>query len=51
VTPHSTTGLSPAEMLLKRRVRTRLDVLYPEVNQKVEKSQQKQKLAHDNSKP
>ena len=28
-TPHATTGVSPAELLFKRRLRTRLDLLFP----------------------
>ena len=29
ITPHGTTGVSPAEMMFKRRVRHRLDLLFP----------------------
>ena len=29
LTPHATTGLSPSELLLKRRIRCRLDLLFP----------------------
>ena len=29
IPPHTTTGVAPAELLLKRRVRTRLDLLHP----------------------
>ena len=51
VTPNSTTGISPAEMLLNRHIHTRLNLLYPDIQQKVEHSQQQQKAAHDNTKP
>ena len=34
VTPHSTTGLSPAELLMGRRLRTHLDLLHPDTSQK-----------------
>lgn len=40
-TPHSTTGLSPAEMMFGRRVRTRWDLLRPDVQAKVIHSQEK----------
>ena len=35
ITPHSTTGVSPAEVLLKRRLRSHLDLLSPSVEAKV----------------
>lgn len=47
ITPHSTTGISPAEMLLGRRPRTRLDLLIPDVNSKVQFRQLSQKSHHD----
>jgi hypothetical protein len=50
ITPHSTTGVPPAELLMGRRLLSRMDLLYPEVSQKVEKQQLKQKLCHDNTK-
>ena len=33
-TPHSTTGKSPAEMMFGRNVRTRLDLLHPQLKKK-----------------
>jgi transposase InsO family protein len=39
VVAQSTTGLSPSELLLKRRLRTRLDLLRPSLVAKVKKSQ------------
>ena len=50
ITPHSTTGISPSELLMGRRLRSRLDILHPDLSGKVEDKQWKQKLAHDNQK-
>ena len=36
LTPHSTTGRSPAELMLGRQPRSRLDLLKPNITQKVE---------------
>ena len=49
MTPQSTTGNSPAEMLLGRRPRTRLDLLKPNTAERVERRQQEQKIWHDKS--
>ena len=46
-TPLSTTGLSPAELFLKRPLKTRLDLLHPSVERKVLQSQASQKMHHD----
>ena len=46
-TPHSTTGVPPAELLMKRKLRTQLDRLYPNVADRVRSKQSKQKAAHD----
>ena len=35
-TPQSTTGMTPSELLQRRRIRTRLDLLKPNVNERVE---------------
>lgn len=51
ITPHTTTGIPPAELLVGRRLRSRLDLLYPEVSSKVEHQQHKQKQQHDSGKP
>ena len=53
LTPHTTTGLSPSELLLGRRVRSVFDLLRPSesVQQRVFKQQQKQKLQHDPKSP
>ena len=49
LTPHSTTGRSPAELMLGRQPRSRLDLLKPNITQKVEQKQLNQKLTHDKS--
>ena len=46
-TPHTTTGSTPAELLLGRRPRSRLDCIFPDLGSRVAKKQQKQKEAHD----
>ena len=51
ITPHSTTGVAPCELLMKRRLRSRFDLLHPEVSKKVENQQKKQVESHDNSRP
>ena len=51
ITPHTTTGIPPADMLMGRRLQNRLDLLYPDMPLKVQAQQLKQKLAHDKSKP
>lgn len=45
--PQGTTGRSPAEMLLGRRPRSRLDILRPLTAERVETQQLKQKSKHD----
>ena len=47
LTPHATTGKSPCELLLGRRIRTRLDFLRPNTADKLEKQQAQQKKSHD----
>ena len=46
VTPQSTTGIAPAELLMGRRVRTHLDLLYPTTQQRVRAQQLAQKANH-----
>lgn len=42
VTPQTTTGLSPAQLLMGRRLRTHLDLLHPDTSsQKAEEKQQR----------
>ena len=47
ITPQTTTGVSPSELLLGRRPRTRLDFLKPHTADQVEKNQKQQKAQHD----
>ena len=42
-TPKSTTGVTPAELIVKRRLRTRLSLIKPNLEQAVENKQEKQK--------
>ena len=51
ITPHTVTGVSPAELLMGRRLHSRLDLLYPGISQKVQTQQSKQKQGHDNTRP
>ena len=47
MTPQSTTGVSPSELLLGRRPRCRLDLVKPNILHRVESKQLSQKLNHD----
>ena len=47
ITPHSTTGVPPSELLLGRRPRCRLDLLHPDISRKVWEKQAGQKEEHD----
>ena len=49
VTPHTTTGVSPAELLFGRQLRTQFDLLQPNFNTKVMKIQNEQKKFFDRS--
>ena len=49
ITPHSTTGISPAELLLGRRPRSLLDLAISSVSSRVTANQEKQKQFHDKS--
>ena len=46
-TPNATIGVSPAELLLGRTIRTRLTLLKPDVSTKVQDKQASQKQHHD----
>ena len=46
-TPHSTTGAVPAELLMRRRLRTRLSLVKPDLAQTVESKRKKQKEYKD----
>ena len=41
--PHTTTGVPPCEMLMNRKLRSRLDLFHPKISGKVESHQAKQK--------
>ena len=41
-TPHTTTGVTPAELLMGRRLRTHLDLMHPDLMTDVEKKQERQ---------
>ena len=47
LTPQTTTGISPSELLQGRRPRSRLDLLKPHTAERVEKKQSQQKEQHD----
>ncbi len=47
ITPQSTIGLSPAELLLGRKLRCTLDKIHPDFTGKMETKQQNQKVYHD----
>ena len=46
-TPNSTTGVTPEELLMKKPLRTRLDLLRPSLRNRVTTKQAKQKAHHD----
>ena len=45
--PHSTTGQTPAELMMGRRLRTRMDCLLPDLQDRVTTSQQRMKERYD----
>ena len=47
LTPHTTTGVSPAKLLMNRRPHSRLDLLHPDVSSRVRDRQGIQKANHD----
>ena len=53
VTPHSTTGVSPAEMMFGRKIRTKFDLLRPgeTIADKVVTAQQKMRNSYNKSAP
>ena len=47
ITPQSTTGQSPSDLLFGRRLRSHLDLLRPNLSSKVRQKQNNQKQVHD----
>ena len=47
ISPHSTTGVSPAELVMGNRLRSHLDLLQPQVGMRVRRNQDRQKESHD----
>jgi len=47
IRPHSTTGIAPSELLMKRQLKTRLHLIKPDVGRKVITMQTRQKTTHD----
>ena len=47
ITPQTTTRIAPAELLMGRKLLSRLDLLNPDVGRRVKKKQQDQKERHD----
>ena len=46
-TPQSTTGVSPAELLMNKKLRSVLDLLNPLISNRVESAQDRQIVSHD----
>lgn len=46
-TPHTTTGVSPEKLFLKRKIQTQLDLLCPSIKDRVQHKQAEQKECHD----
>ena len=47
ITPHSTTGVSPGQLMMGRNLKSRFDLLKPNLVTRVEQKQQQQKQNHD----
>ena len=47
LTPHSTTGIAPAELLMRRKPRSRLDLMHPNMAERVREQQVRQKMGDD----
>ncbi|XP_061584204.1 LOW QUALITY PROTEIN: uncharacterized protein K02A2.6-like [Cololabis saira] len=47
ITPQSTTGKSPAELMMNGKLRSTLDLLHPDLQSRVQHKQWKQKEQHD----
>ena len=51
ITPHTTTGIAPAQLLVNHRLRFRFNRLFPDLQQHVQQKQAKQAAALDSAKP
>ena len=51
ITPHTTAGRSPAELLNGRKLKTRLDLLHPALQGRVKQKQSNMKKYHDGKTP
>ena len=51
ITPQTTTGAPPSQLLMGRPLRSRLDCLFPDVASRVENHHTRQVLQHNNSRP
>ena len=47
ITPHTATGVSPAELLMGRKLQSHLDLLRPDVGRRVQRRQSQQKAVYD----
>ena len=47
ISPHSTTGVSSAQLLMNRQLHTQLNLLRPNLRDRVLEKQTRQKLTHD----
>ena len=47
LTPHSSTSVSPAEMMFGRKLRSQLDLLVPNLAKAADETQDRQEVAHD----
>jgi hypothetical protein len=47
ITPHTTTGVPPAELLMGRHLRTQLDLIQPNLGDRVREEQSQKKEVHD----
>uniref|UniRef100_A0A8C4NG03 Gypsy retrotransposon integrase-like protein 1 n=1 Tax=Eptatretus burgeri TaxID=7764 RepID=A0A8C4NG03_EPTBU len=45
--PHTVTGVSPAKLLMKRELKTRLSLVHPDISEAVDNKRQGQKYDHD----
>ncbi|PIK55838.1 hypothetical protein BSL78_07267 [Apostichopus japonicus] len=49
ITPHSVTGVSPSELLMGRKLRSRFDLVHPDIQNRVLLKQQAQQQQHNKS--